>query len=144
MCEAKRLWEKMRDEWGYTDREARYYWDYICSEDSIAHAQKGFIMRDGSVFEMGMGQDHREVDTDLWQKLNLVSFIADGSEMIARIYGVLTYPAAQTMADIAIFSRAPSILIDVYNEEDKLVGDIEIEDMDIEPERMRRIVDSML
>ena len=141
MCEAKRLWKQMRDDFGYSDSEAQNYWVYLCDEEVI-YAQKGFIMRDGTVFAMGLGQDHREVDMDLWQKLNLVSFIADGGSMIARVQGVLTYRAAQTMCDIAITSGAPDIIIDVYNKEDKLVGDITIDEYS-EPDRIKNIVNAM-
>ncbi len=82
----------------------------------------GFILKDGTVIEIGDGTDHRIIDIELWSKCKILTYrIHDkGTTWYIRVNAGLSDEQIQKLLDRCGFIR--ELHLDVYDEkEDNLI-----------------------
>lgn len=145
MCEALELKKKCENE-GYDTS----YWLIFCGYD-VAYGEHGFIFSDGSIIDIGIGEDHRIISMDKWMELGLITYTAIHGEADFRIHGLITYKQAKTMCEIITRGDIDRVFIDVYKEalpnyymKDILIGTIELEPYKCEAYYVKDIIERIL
>jgi len=142
-CQAERYFYKEAEERGESPRELAREWTYDC-HGVLGHYVHGFIFRDGSVIEIGIGEDHRIISMEDWLRLNLVTYTALNRECDYRVNGFLTYAQAEIMVRICEVISGHTMYIDVYDEYDNFRGTIRFDGIIPSPEGLRRRILSEL
>lgn len=126
---------------GMTPEELSHEWVYACGNEYIGYS-RGFIFPDGSVLEIGYYEDHRIISPEDWLRLHLVTYSIMHGEANFRVNGLLKWPQAEMMKDMCEMKRVGQIFIDVYNDEDRYMGSIEIDNPRVSAEYIfRRVYD---
>ena len=130
MCEAARYKEELDKDFEY---DTGYYVD--CYGDE-AYGTHGFIFRDGSLLDIGIGEDHRIIDIDDWCGYGMLTYTCVNREMDLRINCMLEWSQLETAMNLAKNQDVNVVYVDVYNHEDLLIGSFELRDFDISAEEI--------
>ena len=107
-------WKNDEELFGYAE-------DYGCIYNLIVAG--GFVFRDGSVLEIGEGNDHRVIDIDRWGKEKMITYRIFGQELIVRIHGEISYAQRKTLQECIDLYGITEIVYSFYDENDKLVSE---------------------
>lgn len=130
MCMAKKWKEKLDEEFEY---DTGYYVDCYADEPYGTH---GFIFKDGSILDIGIGEDHRVIDIDDWCKYGMLTYTNVNGEMDIRINCMVEFEQLLVAIKMAELSNVHTLYCDVYNREDRLVGSCELRYGDINIEEL--------
>ena len=83
----------------------------------------GFIFADGSILDID-GEDHTIIDKDYWIKYRMITYRRLGVEVNFRIFGGVTIK--QVGVILAFMMVAPDVVVDLYDENGKYLGDMDI------------------
>lgn len=131
MCQAERFYNELgRDT----------YYDYSCDGFDLLYGKHGFIFTDGSVLDIGIGEDHRIVDIEDWTRYSIATYTIYGREADLRVHGYLTYRQAEVFVAMCEAQGIDDIYIDVYDSDGRYLGDMRFEFEIPNPDRLVLLV----
>jgi len=90
--------------------------------DEYMYAYRGFIFPDGSMLEIGGGEDHRIINPDEWTPNRLVTYHKD-NDLSVRFNAYPSWPQCEVVAKMA--QSVNEVFIDFYDDYNRL-GSIEL------------------
>lgn len=77
----------------------------------------GFILEDGTIIEIGEGQDHRLLDIDYWTTENIITYRLDNNYITVRVTTDMTWNQTEVLNNLSDIT----VYCDIYDKNDKLV-----------------------
>ncbi len=143
MCEAEDYIEQEAEDSGKSKRDILDRMDYDCYGDGGWY-HRGFIFPDGSIIEIGPYEDHRIINMKDWNEHKLITYDVSAKEANFRVHGGLTWSQLEVMESMCRANDVDYVYIDVYNYEDRRMGDITIEGYIPTEEEMRERIYELL